>query len=247
MTAEEPWRIILAAEGPSDLRRIEQLVDHFLTGASEGDVDLDKIRRFEKFDGQPYIKITTIPVLAKERSLNVRYAPGGSKKGDGGTLRALYQILQKDKVLDPRTVIVWARDDDGGPEKREYAIQARESLPSTTPILLAIASECGEAWVIAGWQPETKADNEKLRKWRQKLGFEPHRHPERLSHKENVPKDAKAVLADLFDNDHEKEASALLSAVNSNSGAPEACGLLAFRKEVETWISGRTGDAGACP
>ncbi len=241
MSAEEPWRIILAAEGPSDLRRIGQLIDHLLLrGSSESATELDKLWRVEGLDGAPYITIKKIPDLARDRGLRLRFSSDGPRKGDGGTLRALYQILQKDKLLDPRTLIVWARDDDGDREKREYALQARESLPSTTPIILAIASECGEAWVIAGWQPETKVDNEKLRKWRQKLGFEPHRHPERLSHKENVPKDAKAVLADLLDNDHEKEAIALLSAVNSDSGASEACGLLAFRKEVEAWIAVRT-------
>ncbi len=244
MSAEEPWRIILAAEGPSDLRRIEQLIDHLLLpaspGSSEGTADLDRLWRFEGLDGAPYITVTSIPRLAEKRGLKLRSSPDGPRKGDGGTIRALYQILQKERLLGPRTVIIWARDDDGNREKREHACQARESLPTTTPILLAIASECGEAWVIAGWQPETKADDEKLRKWRQKLGFEPHRYPERLAHEKDAPKSAKAVLADLLDNDHEKEASALLSAVNSDRGASEACGLLAFRREVETWFTAHT-------
>ena len=133
---------------------------------------------------------------------------------------------QKEKLLGPKTVVIWARDDDGHGETRRADVSgARESLPDTTPIIFAIASECGEAWVIAGWRPETPADEEKLRKLRPSPGFEPHVYPERLSHKDNAPRSAKAVIVELFAGDREKEASAPGVAANSSHRASEACGL----------------------
>jgi hypothetical protein len=88
----------------------------------------------------------TAPILARESGLDRRYA-----RGDGDTIRKLFQVLKKRRLLGPDSVIVWARDDDGDPERRTHATDARDALPSDPPILLAIASECGEAWVIAGW------------------------------------------------------------------------------------------------
>ena len=223
MNPVDRWRVILAAEGNSDHRRIEQLLEHLLP---QGTAAPSPMVRIEGLNGEPYIMIKNIPILARERNLGLRYSPAGSKKGDGGTLRALYQVLQKEKLLGPKTVVIWARDDDGHGETRRADVSgARESLPDTTPIILAIASECGEAWVIAGWRPETPADEEKLRKLRQSLGFEPHVYPERLSHKDNAPRSAKAVIVELFAGDREKEASALGVAANSSHRASEACGL----------------------
>jgi len=233
------WRIFLAAEGPSDVRRIQALIDHFLQVCAEGPAAVSDLRRFEGLDGASYIPIKTIPKLAKDRGLDRRYSSEGLKHGDAGTLRRLYQVLQKDKLLGPGSVIVWVRDDDGNPDaastRQDQAIAARDSLPSSTPLLLAIATECGEAWVIAGWNPS--ANDPTLKRWRRKLGFSPHERSWELSHKAHAPKSAKAVLEDVFGGEAEEEAAALISAAKSKSQASQLSGLQAFCEEVKTrWL-----------
>lgn len=237
MSSGAPWRIFLAAEGPSDPPRIRTLVDHFLQKHAGRTESVGDLRSFQGLDGGgyeglPYIPIKTIPELARARGLDRRYSPGGPRKGDGGTLRKLYQVLQKEKLLGPRSVVLWARDDDGDPSRREDAKEARDSLPATTPLLLAIATECGEAWVIAGWKPTPV----KLTTWRRTLGFSPQTQPWLLSHKESVPKSAKAVLGDIFDGDEQQEA-ALTSAAESDSEASRESGLHAFCEEIKQWLS----------
>lgn len=236
MSSGPRWRIILVAEGPSDFQRIRVLLDHFLQKHLGATASLEQLRQYEGLNGEPYIKIKDIPKLAKARSLDRRYSPDGPNKGDGGTLRKLYQVLQKEKLLTPGNVILWARDDDGDKARRANAGEAREVLPKSTPLLFAIASECGEAWVIAGWQSATRRDEGKRNEWRRELGFDPHGEPERLSHKENVPKSAKAIIEDLFEGDEEEEAKALIFAAESDTAASVACGLRAFCEEVETWL-----------
>lgn len=240
MRAGVVWRIFLAAEGPSDVRRIQALVDHFLQERTGKDASVTDLRRFEGLGGgESYIPIKSIPLLAKARGLDRRYSAEGLKHGDAGTLRKLYQVLQKDKLLGPGTVILWARDDDGNPDRastrQHQANEARDALPSSTPLLLAIATECGEAWVIAGWKPS--ADDPKLKLWRRKLGFAPHERSWELSHKAHAPKSAKAVLEDIFGGEEEKEAAALISAARSQSEASLRSGLQAFCEDVRSrWL-----------
>lgn len=230
MTASSPMRIILAAEGPSDLRRIGVLVDHFVTARLPEEARSDDRQRFEPVDGEPYVPHKAIPALARACGFDRRYT-----RGDADNLRKLCQVLKK-KLLDPGTVIIWARDDDGVPERRSQAVEARSALPPEPPIVLAIASECGEAWVIAGWTAVLN-DPKKLKDLRQRLGFHAHEHPENLSHKEHAPKSAKAVLAEIFAGDVDKEAEALIAAAGSNSPASRACGLADFCAEIQACLS----------
>ena len=227
MTDAVPIRIILAAEGPSDFRRIQILLNHLLSTHTAG-------THFFAVDGLDYIQIKRIPELARRRGFDRRY-----NKGDRDTIRKLYNILKHDKLLSNESIIVWARDDDGDNDRRSHALEERSALPSTTPLFLAIASECGEAWVIAGWTSETKEEQDKQNNWRRALGFHPHEHPQRLSHKENVPKSAKTVVHDLIGYDSERELKALLRAATANSDAARACGISAFCEDICTWISNR--------
>jgi len=238
MNAMAPLRIVPVAQGSSDRRRIGVLLDYFLQQQSpDQSMALDDLRQIQGLGGEPYLKTTTIPRLAKERGLGLRFSSGGPNKGDGGMLRKLHQLLQKEKLLTPETTIVWARDEDGDSARREDAEAARAEIQMPVLLLFAIAAECGEAWSIAGWEPRTPADQAKLKKWRRALGFVPQAHPARLSHKPDVPKSAKAVAHDLFDDDDEREAAALIAAVESNSQASVECGLQAFHVEIMAWLS----------
>ena len=227
MTPRAPVRFILAAEGKSDFRRIGVLVNHILAARSPEEPLPNAPWHFEPVDGKDYISIKAIPALARECGLSQRYT-----RGDADSLRRLYHVLKVKKLLSPGTVIIWARDDDGDPKRRNLAIEARSELKSESPILLAVASECGEAWVLAGWttvlpNPAQETD------LRRRLGFHPHEHPQRLSHKEGVPKSAKTVLREVFAGDFNKEAEALIAAADSGSSAARQCGLTAFCEELK--------------
>lgn len=236
MNDDQPWRIIVVVEGRGDERRVPLLIDHFLTSTAALP-PLTDVRTYEGLGGWPFIRVHNIPQLARERGLSRRFSSDGPKKGDGGLVRQLFQVLQKEKLLGPRSVVVWSRDDDGVRGRRTDVENALGELPTSNPWLLAIASECGEAWVIAGWSPASKMDDERLRKWRQQLGFAPHEHPECLSHKENVPKSAKAVLDDFFGGDRDRENESLIAAACSGSGAAKACGLSGFCDQLRAWIA----------
>jgi len=236
MSAQEPWRIILVSEGPSDERRIPHLIDHFLA-SHHASTCLDDVRRYEGLGGQSFIRTKDIPVLVRERNLDRRYSSDGPRKGDAGSFRKLFQVLQKEKLLGPRTVVVWSRDDDGDDDRRTDVENALKDLPVLGTWLLAIARECGEAWVIAGFSPKTKAEIATLKDLRQQLGFAPLKHPKFLSHKENVPTSAKTVVEKLFEGDHPREHEALVAATRSDHPAAIPCGLRRFCDQVETWLT----------
>lgn len=229
-------RVVLIAEGPSDLRRIRVLLDHFFQSRTTGANSLEELRWFEGLSGEEYIQIKKIPEMVRKLGLPRYYPSGGPNRGDAGTLRKVLQVLQKEKLLAPGNVILWARDDDGDDARRANAEAVRIAHQADAPLLLAIASECGEAWAIAGWRPRTPSEEAKRKIWRQQLGFAPHEQPHRLSHKENVPRSAKTVASDLFD-DEEAEADALRAAAKLDNPAVRDCGLRAFCIEVDACLS----------
>lgn len=227
MSQALPLHVVLAVEGPSDERRMRLLLQQPpFPPLVDRQVDVE------------ILTIKSVPETARKLGLRTMYTPDGANKGDGGTLRRVYQVLRAQRRLRPGTLLVWVRDSDGREERRQEAEAGRRSLPTASvSILLAIASECGEAWVIAGYQPspETKGLHSSLKR---RLGFDPWRHPERLSHKTGVPKDAKRVLSELFDGDQDLEDEALLRAWAMTGEVPERCGLTAFREEASTWADG---------
>ena len=91
------------------------------------------------------------------------------------------------------------------------------------------------------------SDARKFKELRQRLGFHVHEQPQSLSHKENVPKSAKGVLAEIFAGDKNKEAEALIAAAESNSPASWACGLAEFCAELHACLSAAQVSAAGVP
>ena len=234
MSAAAPWRILIVTEGPSDRPRLGHLLDYLIL--RHGDVtDLALFRRFEEFEGQSFLPIKRIPALARDLGLDRRYSSSGPKRGDSGTLRKLFQVLQARKVLGPDLIVVWGRDDDGTRERQDEAMSMRTTHRGPGTLLLAIASECGEAWLVAGWKPTTNDETTKLQELRQELGFDPVASPVRLSHKQVAPKSAKRVVETLFAADTERELGSLIAAIDVAASVPT--GLRAFCDQVEAWLS----------
>jgi hypothetical protein len=229
LSATAGWRVLIVPEGSSDTRRLRVLIEHLAERAGA----VNRVR-FVSFAGASTLSVHDIPKVARQLGLRPRYSPAGPNKGDGGTLRTLFQLLQFKKMLGPDLVVVWGRDDDGDSEKRDDAHRARQAMAVEAKLLLAIATQCGEAWVIAGWTPVDDDDHARWRALRAELGFDPCSYPERLSHKAHAPRSAKRVNEELCTQDHDREHVSLLAGIEAPAAA--ACGLRAFVNEVTAWL-----------
>ena len=224
-----PLQILLAAEGPTDVRRMKTLAEHCL--------GCDRSWKFRGLDSDEFVKIKKIPELAREKGLSRRYGFGGPKqKRDAGLIRNLFVVLHKEGLLVSSDAVIWCRDDDGDDARRVDAEHA-QAASSSPPLLLAIASECGEAWYVAGWRARTWTDEQMLQASKHQLGFDPVQHPERLSHKKNAPKSAKREHERLFDGDRSAEADALIKAMNPRCEGGNRSGLHAFCDELRAWVA----------
>lgn len=234
-----PWRIILVVEGPSNPPRIQAIVDYFLQKHTEAHAQVDNLRRFEQINladfrrDHCFVYVKDIPQIIRLLGL-----PRYSKfdHGDLGSLRRLQWILKKQSILE-NSVVIWSRDQDGDSVRMDDA-KAAQASGLFERLLLAVANECDEAWIVAGYRPISKGDREVFEKLKKKLGFDPTTRPEQLSHKDggDVPRSAKEAVRDLFDGDIERQTAALLMAVTSKTPGQEACGLRKFRDDLEAWL-----------
>lgn len=238
MGAESPWRVVLVLEGPSDLRRIRLLLDHLF----EGERAYEIVRGVATPGGE-YVPVKKVPELARLAGLSGRFASDGPLKGDGGSLRRFLQVLLHRRLVDPRTVVVWCRDDDGDVSRAVGLRAARYSLERGPLTVLGVASECGEAWVLAGVHPTTRDEKSAHAQARQRLGFDPIREPWRLSHQEDVERSAKRVLRALCPDQDDQDA-ALLRATQPEVPGALGCGLATFWAELVQWRDGPSAPGG---
>lgn len=107
---------------------------------------------------------------------------------------------------EPRPdVVVLATDLDGEPTRREGMEQVR-TLPWPFAVVLATPEPEVEAWIVAGFQPESEREHRVLDALRTELSFDPTKQPARLtSHPNDAPTDSKRVLDRLTDGDHDRQ------------------------------------------
>ena len=133
-------------------------------------------------------------------------------------------------------VVVLARDIDGYPERCEGVTQVRNGLNWPFKVAFAGPDPEVEAWYVAGFVPNGKAENEELEKVRKELSFDPTTESHRLtSHPNDAHTDAKRVLGRLSASDPEREAECLSNrAILRDRGSEN--GLRAFLDEVDEMI-----------
>lgn len=222
----EEWTVVLVGEGPTERRNIQAILANLADRVGTS-------LRYETFGAEPYLKNTAIDKVARKMGLSGTVSGhGGRGSGDRRNLRLLFQILVGRKLRKEGVLVVWARDTDGDCDRSKAFEDIRNVEGRSFPrVVAALAHECGEAWMIAGWQVEAAHDSKKLRTLRQELGFDPVKHPERLSHKENVPKSAKMVLSALGLDDEGRQQEALLRAATLGGDHTRGCGLHKFCEE----------------
>lgn len=105
------------------------------------------------------------------------------------------------KQLQPAPELVFFCLDTQG--KEDVARKMRHGLERAgvdgPPITLAVMHQEVEAWVLAGFVPETNAEASTLRRLTSEQGFDPTAEPHRLTpNRPTDPHDAKRVCAPLF-------------------------------------------------
>ena len=112
-----------------------------------------------------------------------------------------YRTVQTAALHEPRPdVLVLCRDTDGNEEVRAQMLDglARANVPDL-PVVLAVAHQESEAWVVAGFVPAHNAEREVVATLKRDLGFDPLEEPHRLTPKGQAEvRDAKRVCRTLL-------------------------------------------------
>jgi hypothetical protein len=243
MSDETAWTFLLIAEGSSDRARISVILKLLATT-----VDWLEPATFYALRGvqpsEPYLSTKAIRQLHKV-TFGERFNFGfgqGRGHGDRTSLELLLQVLEGNGFSSRNDVIlIWCRDSDGD---RDRDAAAREVLFASRTwrdrSFIAVASECGEAWIARGLDA-LEGWNDRRQEEVRRLGFDPVHHPELLSHKEDVPKSAKDLLKRLGVGSDE-EARCLAQALRHVELGTDQTGLAALAEAIRRWLARATGE-----
>jgi hypothetical protein len=191
-------------------------------------------------EGRPFFDLHRLTALAK--SLGVRTPQGhfGGEPGAAGALMArtaflvVRELARRGTAVDA-VLLVWDMDDQVN-ERRLGLEQARKEalLLERRPIILGCPDPMREAWVLAGFEPETQAEHESLAALRKELGFSPREEAHKLgAKKEHARRNPKRVLGELVGDNPEREARCWTSTpLETLRARGQASGLTAFLDDV---------------
>lgn len=127
--------------------------------------------------------------IARRLGVKVPYGHfGGAPAAPGATmLQTVQLIVRRMQQRDPDVafealVLVWDMDTQRGGRHAGLAqAVARGALPSSVALVLGCPDPIRETWVLAGFEPETDDERQRLEAERRALGFHPHEEPHRRS------------------------------------------------------------------
>lgn len=208
MTQTGAYVLAVVCEADTDRRTATGLADRVLCR----EVDwiepeiLDGHRRWQGLEeGSSHLEWHQIKHHARARGLKAHGHFNGEPGGpDAYAARRALLLLN----ARPPDAVVLVRDTDGQEERRVGLEQARTENPWPFPVLLAVAHPKREAWVLAGFEPRTQAEEASLAQLRQELGFDPRLQAEALSAKApGALRDAKRVVRLLVGDAYDRELS----------------------------------------
>ncbi len=162
-----------------------------------------------------YIRWGSVPKLMTRLRIKATYGhfKGSPGQADAKAGRNALQIVRALAKADLKVeLVVLQRDADNQPERALGLRQAAEAVPAHFAVVVGVADPMVEAWVLAGFDPATPAEHERLNVERVKLGFDPRSDAARLQSKDvHAARSAKRVLSTLTDGDHGRQSACVES------------------------------------
>jgi hypothetical protein len=242
-------RLVAFCEAESDFKITSGLVDlvlrHHATWISDVmDMAPEGIRswvgdgRGHDFFDIHHVSSYALRLLGRVPQGHFNGQPGGAGGAMARTAFNIVRALNRQQDIDG-VVLVWDMDGDAV-ERRRGLSQARAEAQKLVQfqIVLGRPDRMREAWVLAGFDPQSQDERDRLDDERQQLGFRPNVQAELLTASDpQARRSAKRVLAVLTSGDHRREercwteaALATLRARGTGSGLAE------FLDEVEQGV-----------
>ncbi len=188
---------VLAEEGPPWVQEyLESLPFHNLV-------------EWVQAGNQIFFDIHKIRDEARVRRVLLPHNRFDGKKGSPGALLALTaSLVARNEAThsSPIDIVLLVWDMDNQPEERKEGLRQGRGA-STLPMILGCPDMEREAWVLAGFEPATSAEQANLEDQREALGFDPRTSAERLRDNNNAgTRSPKRVLRILVQGDSVREA-----------------------------------------
>jgi hypothetical protein len=198
----------VVCEAPADLRLVADLADRVLCQEVDW-IDPENLNLHRQWrglePGDSHLEWHWVGRLAQQQNIRAH----GHFSGEPGALdaaaarKALLLLARSQQSPD---AVVLARDTDGQTDRRRGLEQARAASLWPFEVVLAVADTKREGWVLAGFDPRSKAEEESLAGIRRDLGFDPRLRAESLTATEpQAPRNAKRVLNHLIGGDPDRE------------------------------------------
>jgi hypothetical protein len=219
--------IALLVEAEADAKTASGLVDRVLAEAAHwiADGDPEHYRRWHT------IHWKNVRRLCEEHGVVLHGGFGeAARKPDARAARRALMLLAK---LGPPEAVVMLRDADDQPARLEGLRQGRDDHRqplAASRIAVGVADPTREAWHLAGFEAATTVETKALSEERQRLGFDPTRHPHRL--RRRGERSIKPVLEALTGGDRDREQRCLECAHDRLEQTGVECGLTDFLAEV---------------
>lgn len=160
---------------------------------------------------QPYVLWKEVPKLAGEASIKIHgHFDGRPGEPDAKTALRVLRLLKKLKIAGrPLDGVLLIRDDDRDTHHRAGLEQGRDAEPELKErVVIGLAHCKRECWVLAGFDPIGREEEERLAAVRVELGFDPRDGAHELTAKHDTDKrSAKRMLGLLTRDDIDREKS----------------------------------------
>lgn len=215
-------RLLVFCESPTDFETVKGLVDRVLREQGpewarellEG--PREAAQGFRDWvpdgEGREYFDLHKLSVYARRHKLRVPQGHFAGQPGEVGALMGRTAFLVARELALSGTeldavLLVWDMDDQGRDRRMGLAQASTEARPFVPfVIVLGCPDPMREAWVLAGFEPETDDERARLAAMRQELGFNPCEEAHRLdAKKEHARRSPKRVLEALTAGDHARE------------------------------------------
>jgi len=247
-------RLILFCESPADASTVQGLVERvireqgpdwlrdLLDGPAEGARQvLDWV---PDNAGHSFFDLHGLSAQARRLGLRIPQGHFNGEPGAAGALmaRTAFHVARELALEQERpeaVLLVWDMDDQGQ-QRRQGLEQARQEVRGLVPfvLLLGCPDPMREAWVLAGFEPETEEERSRLAALRQELGFHPCQEAHRLdAKKEQARRSPKRVLDTLTAGVSEREVRCwTMASLPIMRERGQHSGLAAFLDEVTTLL-----------